>query len=150
MPKGTLKLVAELAVVGPTTVSRVLNGAVNVAPATREKILAIIRDLDYTPNLHATHLRRKGLNRESTNGSKRRSGCDNERLGAGCNACLNVSCSPETSSIFSPEEGRALAEQIIQLRRDLDTLREHTKRIQSRVDFMQQACSRRLSSSAKR
>ena len=55
MPEATLKLVAKLAGVGPATVSRVVNGSENVAAATREKILAIIRDLNYTPNTHAGH-----------------------------------------------------------------------------------------------
>jgi LacI family transcriptional regulator len=73
MPEATLKLVAKLAGVGPATVSRVVNGSENVAGATREKILAIIRDLDYTPNIHAAKLRRKKWNDESTSGSKDRS-----------------------------------------------------------------------------
>ena len=44
-----------MAGVAPTTVSRVINGSENVAAATREKILAIIRDLDYAPNIHAAN-----------------------------------------------------------------------------------------------
>jgi DNA-binding LacI/PurR family transcriptional regulator len=44
MPEATLKLVAKMADAAPTTVSRVINGSENVAAATREKILAIIRD----------------------------------------------------------------------------------------------------------
>jgi LacI family transcriptional regulator len=55
MPEATLKLVAKMAGVAPTTVSRVINGSENVAAATREKILAIIRDLDYAPNIHAAN-----------------------------------------------------------------------------------------------
>jgi len=69
MPGATLKLIAKLAGVAPTTVSRVVNGTENVAPATREKIVAIIRDLDYTPNIHAANLRRKRLIAESLSGS---------------------------------------------------------------------------------
>ena len=69
MPEATLKLVAKLAGVAPITVSRVVNGSENVAAATREKILAIIKDLDYTPNIHAANLRRKRLNDESLSGS---------------------------------------------------------------------------------
>jgi DNA-binding LacI/PurR family transcriptional regulator len=72
MPEATLKVVAKLAGVAPVTVSRVLNGSENVAAATREKILAIIRELDYTPNIHAASLRRKRLNDQSTSGSKDR------------------------------------------------------------------------------
>jgi LacI family transcriptional regulator len=47
MPVPTLKFIAELAGVAPVTVSRVVNGSENVAAPTSEKILAIIRDLDY-------------------------------------------------------------------------------------------------------
>ncbi len=49
MPEPTLKLVAKLAGVAPVTVSRAVNGSENVAAATRKKILAIVRDLHYTP-----------------------------------------------------------------------------------------------------
>jgi DNA-binding LacI/PurR family transcriptional regulator len=72
MPEATLKVVAKLAGVAPVTVSRVSNGSENVAAATREKILAIIRELDYTPSIHAASLRRKRLNDQSTSGSKDR------------------------------------------------------------------------------
>jgi hypothetical protein len=108
MPEATLKLVAKLAGVAPTTVSRVVNGSENVAATTREKILAIVRDLDYAPNIHAANLRRKRLNDESPSGSKGRLVCANERLRAGCDACINVPCPPDEAFIFGPEEGRAL------------------------------------------
>ncbi len=83
MPEATLKLVAKLAGVGPVTVSRVVNGSANVAAATREKIIAIIKDLDYTPNIHAANLRRKRLNDEPSIGSKDSSVSGNKRLRAG-------------------------------------------------------------------
>jgi DNA-binding LacI/PurR family transcriptional regulator len=51
-PGATLKLAAELAGVAPATVSRAVNGSENVAAATREKILTIIRDLDHAPSIH--------------------------------------------------------------------------------------------------
>ena len=146
MAEATLKVVAKLAGVAPVTVSRVVNGSESVAAATREKILAIIRDLDYTPNIHAASLRRKRLNDERTSGSKDRLVCANERLRAGSNSYLNVPCAPEEAFIFSPEDGRALAQQIIRLRRDLDRLRNHTERIQTCVDIIQEAYSRRLAS----
>ena len=145
MPEATLKLVAKLAGVAPVTVSRVINGSENVAMATREKILAIIRDLDYAPNIHAANLRRKGLKDESTSGSNDRFACANQRLRAGCNSYLHVSCPPEEAFIFSPEEDRAFARQIIRLRKDLVRLRQHTERIQTCVDTIQEAYSRRLS-----
>jgi transcriptional regulator with XRE-family HTH domain len=144
MPEATLKLVAKLAGVGPATVSRVVNGSENVAAATREKILAIIRDLDYTPNIHAANLRRRKWNDESTSGSKDRLVCANERLTDGCNSYPNTPCPPEAAFIFSPEQDRALAQHIIRLRRDLDTLRKHTERIQTCMNIIQEAYSRRL------
>jgi Bacterial regulatory proteins, lacI family len=89
MPEATLKVVAKLPGVAPVTVSRVLNGSENVAAATREKILAIIGDLDYTPNIHAASLRRKRLNGESTSGSKDRLVCANRGLRAGSNSYVD-------------------------------------------------------------
>ena len=148
MPEATLRGVAKLAGVAPVTVSRVINGSEKVAAATREKILAIIRDLDYTPNVHAANLRRKRLDDESTRGSKDRLICANKRLRARCNSYIGVPCQPEGTFMFSPEERRALAQQMIRLRRDLDRLRRHTERIQTCVDMIQEAYSRRLSSCA--
>jgi hypothetical protein len=144
MPEATLKLVAERSGVAPATVSRVINGSENVAAATREKILAVIRDLDYAPNLHAANLRRKRLNDESASGSKHRFMCSNERLRVECDSHVNVLCPPEGAFIFSPDEGRALAQQIIRLCRDLDRLRKQTERIQACLDIIQEAYSRRL------
>ena len=148
MPGTTLKLVANLAGVAPATVSRVVNGSENVAAATREKILAIIKDLDYTPNIHAANLRRKSLNDESTSGSKDRLVLANKRLRSGYNSYVNIPSPPEGAFIFSSEEDRAFAQQMIRLRRDLDRLRKHTERIQTCVDIIQEAYSRRFSSSA--
>jgi transcriptional regulator with XRE-family HTH domain len=148
MPGATLKFVAKLAGVAPVTVSRVVNGSENVAAATREKILAIIRGLDYTPNIHAANLRRKRLNDQSTNGSKDQLVCANQSLRAGCNSCVNIPCPPQGAFIFSPEEDKVFAQQINRLRRDLDKLMEHTERIQTCVEIIQEAYSRRLSSYA--
>jgi hypothetical protein len=133
MPEATLKFVAKLAGVAPVTVSRVINGSEKVAETTREKILAIIRELNYTPNVHAANLRRKSLNAESTSGSKHRSLCGHERLRAGSKSSLSVSWPPEAALILSPEEGRTLAQEMIRLRRDLDKLRKHTERIQCMI-----------------
>lgn len=49
--------VAKIAGVSAATVSRVLNGQQIVKPATRDKVLAAIRDCDYQPNLLARQLR---------------------------------------------------------------------------------------------
>ena len=49
--------VAALAGVSPKTVSNVVNGGVTVRPATRERVEAALRELDYVPNLSARGLR---------------------------------------------------------------------------------------------
>ncbi len=54
----TLKDVARLAGVSQATVSRVVNGAENVATATRYKVLDIVSKLRYCPNAHAVELGR--------------------------------------------------------------------------------------------
>lgn len=52
----TIYEVAERAGVGIGTVSRVLNNSPNVRPATRERVLAAIRELDYRPSPIARRL----------------------------------------------------------------------------------------------
>src|SRR5438874_13031582 len=42
--------VGRLAGVSHQTVSRVINGSPHVRPETRERVLAAMRELDYTPN----------------------------------------------------------------------------------------------------
>lgn len=123
MPEATLQLVARRAGVAPVTVSRVVNGSENVAPATKEKILAVIRDLDYRPNIHAANLRRKRLDGDNSCRSKSRLECSCERPSAEC---------------------KVLARQIDRLHRDLDRLKKQSERIQACVNLMQQAYSRRL------
>jgi LacI family transcriptional regulator len=54
--KTTINQVASLAGVSIATVSRVINGIDNVNPETRDKILRIVADLKYTPNLAARGL----------------------------------------------------------------------------------------------
>ncbi len=50
MKKVTINSVASYAGVSKKTVSRVLNNEPNVSAATREKVLAVFKELDYTPN----------------------------------------------------------------------------------------------------
>ena len=50
MEKITINSVAKHAGVSKKTVSRVLNNEVNVSDATREKVLAAFKELDYKPN----------------------------------------------------------------------------------------------------
>lgn len=52
----TIKQVAQAAGVSTQTVSRVLNDRPDVSPLTRERVRAIIHDLDYSPNVLARSL----------------------------------------------------------------------------------------------
>lgn len=52
----TIEVVARHAGVAPMTVSRVLNGATNVRPSTRDKVKASIAALNYVPNQAAQRL----------------------------------------------------------------------------------------------
>lgn len=52
----TIKEVSQHANVSPATVSRVLNGTVPVSDAVRQRVLAAIERLDYTPNAFARGL----------------------------------------------------------------------------------------------
>ena len=53
----TLKQVAERANVSRGTVDRVLHGRYGVDPQTRERVLAVMHELDYNPNVMARALR---------------------------------------------------------------------------------------------
>jgi len=57
--------IAERSAVSIATVSRVLNGSQNVSQKTRDKVLAVIQQEDYTPNVFARGL---GLNSMKTIG----------------------------------------------------------------------------------
>ena len=57
-----IKEIAKIAGVSVATVSRVLNHPDSVAPDTKERILAVIKESDYTPNWFA-----RGLNFNKTN-----------------------------------------------------------------------------------
>lgn len=59
MSRPTILDVAEKAGVGVGTVSRVLNNSASVRPETRERVLAAIAALDFTPNTVARQLPRK-------------------------------------------------------------------------------------------
>jgi LacI family transcriptional regulator len=50
---------ARLSGVSPSTVSRVFNGYTDVSDATRERVLAVARELDYTPSAAARSLVRQ-------------------------------------------------------------------------------------------
>ncbi|MBO0783183.1 MAG: LacI family DNA-binding transcriptional regulator, partial [Ktedonobacteraceae bacterium] len=54
----TIHDVAHKAQVSIATVSRVINGTRFVDPATKERVLSAMRDLDYRPNFVARNLRR--------------------------------------------------------------------------------------------
>ncbi len=55
----TIKDVAERAGVSITTVSYVLNGRGKISEATRRCVLAAVEELNYHPNAHARHLKRR-------------------------------------------------------------------------------------------
>lgn len=56
MAAATIRDVAKHAGVGVGTVSRVINGSPSVSESTRQKVLAAIESLDYSPNLAARRL----------------------------------------------------------------------------------------------
>jgi LacI family transcriptional regulator len=55
-PRGTIYSVAQRAGVSIATVSRVLRGTANVAPATRERVLTAVDELQFTPSRSARSL----------------------------------------------------------------------------------------------
>lgn len=61
-PNPTIKDVARLANVGIATVSRVLNNSDKVSEKTKEKVIEIIEELGYTPNISARTLSSKNIN----------------------------------------------------------------------------------------
>src|SRR5512138_153794 len=54
--RATIKQVAKASGVSTQTVSRVINSRPDVAPETRERVLQIIKDLDYQPSALARSL----------------------------------------------------------------------------------------------
>jgi len=61
--KPNIRQVATLAGVSHMTVSRVLNDHPSIAPATRERVLQVMRDLNYRPNSAARALATRRTNR---------------------------------------------------------------------------------------
>lgn len=55
----TIKDVARRAGVSITTASYVLNGKGNISTATRQRVLAAAEELNYHPNAHARHLKKR-------------------------------------------------------------------------------------------
>ena len=55
----TIRDIAREAGVSTATVSKVINNKMYVAPATRERVLQIMKDLNYSPNVSASNLARK-------------------------------------------------------------------------------------------
>jgi len=60
--KATIKDVAKKAGVSVMTVSRVMNKREHIAPATKEKVLRIVKKLNYRPNKIARSLVGKKTN----------------------------------------------------------------------------------------
>ena len=61
MRPATIIHVAELAKVSLKTVSRVMNNEPNVTVRTREKVMAAVDQLGYTPSLAARRIDRKSV-----------------------------------------------------------------------------------------
>lgn len=61
LSRPTIKDVAKLAGVVPSTVSQALNGRKYVDENTRKRVLEAARELGYRPNPHAQHLRAGGM-----------------------------------------------------------------------------------------
>lgn len=55
----TLKQVAEMSGVSPSTVSNIMNGKTNVSEKTKQKVLSIINETGYRPNYMAMGLRKQ-------------------------------------------------------------------------------------------
>ena len=55
----TIQDVADKAGVSIATVSKVLNNKMYVSPATREKVLRIVKELNYSPNVSAANLAKR-------------------------------------------------------------------------------------------
>ncbi|PNR95808.1 LacI family DNA-binding transcriptional regulator [Petrotoga sp. 9PWA.NaAc.5.4] len=58
----TIKDVAKIANVGIATVSRVLNNSGKVSEKTRERVIEVIEELGFSPNIHARTLSSKNIN----------------------------------------------------------------------------------------
>lgn len=65
MSSHTIHEIARISGVSSATVSRVLNGATMVSSSTRERVLAVISDLNYQPNEHAIELVRSRRQRNN-------------------------------------------------------------------------------------
>jgi LacI family transcriptional regulator len=62
MKKATIKDIGKAAGVNPSTVSRALNNSADISEVLRNKIKAIAKELNYTPNLLAVNLRNQRSN----------------------------------------------------------------------------------------
>lgn len=60
-----IKDIAKMAGVGVGTVSRVLNNHPNVKESTREKVLDVIKEINYIPNKSAVNLKKNSVNSNS-------------------------------------------------------------------------------------
>jgi LacI family transcriptional regulator len=115
--KSILRDVAQTAGVSLRTASRVLNDDPKVADATRERVRAVMRDLDYTPDLVARSLR---AGRDAAIGLVVESVADpffSELVGA-----VERTASADGSSVLiastggDPERERVLVEQMVRRR----------------------------------
>ena len=55
----TVKEIAKICNVSPSTVSNILNGKPNVSDATRKRVLEVVKETGYQPNYYASNMRKQ-------------------------------------------------------------------------------------------
>ena len=55
----TVKEIAQICGVSPSTVSNILNGKTNMSEETRQKVLGTIKEIGYQPNFFAQSMRKQ-------------------------------------------------------------------------------------------
>ncbi len=55
----TVKEIAKVCNVSPSTVSNILNGKANASEKTRQKVMAAVKELGYQPNFFAQSMRKQ-------------------------------------------------------------------------------------------
>jgi DNA-binding LacI/PurR family transcriptional regulator len=137
----TILDVAERAGVGVGTVSRVINGADHVRPATREKIEAAMRELNFHPNAQARNLKRGSVNTLGfffNSGQRRLSDPFFNTLMAGmADACGDHNYDLLVASCRDPQDELAALEKLIRSNRVAGIIITDTRLRDPRVAMLQ-------------
>ena len=137
----TILDVAEKAGVGVGTVSRVINGADHVRPATREKIEAAMRVLNFHPNAQARNLKRGSVNTLGfffNSGQRRLSDPFFNTLMAGmADACGDHNYDLLVASSRDPQNELAALEKLIRSNRVAGIIITDTRLRDSRIALLQ-------------